>query len=48
MRLFRGACLEHCEILHFVQNDRKRRSRNDERVFAMTKRDWRLDKDAKI
>jgi len=32
MRLLRFACPERHEILHFAQNDRKRRARNDMEV----------------
>jgi len=29
LRLLRGACPEHLEILRYAQNDRRRRARND-------------------
>ncbi len=34
MRLLRGACPERHEILHYAQNDRKRRAQNDRKRRA--------------
>jgi hypothetical protein len=34
VRLLRGACPEHLEILRYAQNDRKRRALNDAQSFS--------------